>query len=123
MITVVPAQFSGREEAIALIEASGLFRSEAQLSQAELTGAPHTHPYDVDIYLLEGVLELHEPNSGQVHQLEKGSRAFVPAGTLHAETCPGPFRAVFGVSVDPEPLLAQRKRDGASRQLQSSAER
>jgi hypothetical protein len=108
MITVTPSDFTGRDEAIARVRRSGLHLAEAELSQAELTGDAHTHPYDVDIYLLEGVLELHEPETGLRHRLEAGTRAEVPAGTLHAESCPGRFHAVFGVSVDPAPLMAAR---------------
>jgi hypothetical protein len=110
MITYASDQFSNREEAVALVRAAGLFLSEAELSQAELTGAPHFHPYDVDIYLVEGVLELHDVETSQTYRLEPGSRALVPAGTLHAETCPAPFQAVFGVSVDPAPIMAERRR-------------
>ena len=108
MITVSPNQFSTREEAVALIGASGLFISEAELSQAELTGAPHVHPYDVDIYLLEGVLELEDTEVGQTHRLGPGSRALVPAGTLHAEACPARFHAVFGISVEPASIMRAR---------------
>jgi hypothetical protein len=58
--------------------------------------------------MLDGVLELDEPQTGLRHRLQAGSRALVPAGTLHAESCPGRFHAVFGVSVDPAPLMAAR---------------
>ncbi len=109
MISVAVQQFSGRDEALALVKASGLYVSEAELSQAELTGAPHAHPYDVDICLIKGVLELHDCVSSQTYRLEPGSRALVPAGTRHAETCAGRFSAVFGVSVDPVPLMAERR--------------
>ena len=106
MITLTPRHFAGREEAIAQIRESGLYLAEAEISQDELTGDAHVHPYQVDIYLLNGVLELNEPNAGLRHLLEAGSKAIVPAGTLHAETCPGRFHAVFGVSVDPATIMA-----------------
>jgi hypothetical protein len=108
MITVTPHHFTGRDEAISRVRESGLYLAEAELSQAELTGAEHVHPYDVDIYVLDGVLELYEARTGLRHRLEAGSRAQVPAETLHAESCPGRFHAVFGVSVDPAPLMAAR---------------
>jgi hypothetical protein len=108
MISVTPHHFAGRDEAIAQVRRSGLHLAEAKLSEAELTGTAHVHPYDVEIYIVEGVLELQEPGPGLRHQLEAGSRALVPAGTLHAESCPGRFHAVFGVSVDPAPLMAAR---------------
>ncbi|MBW8785558.1 MAG: cupin domain-containing protein [Novosphingobium sp.] len=116
-ITFTPHHFTGRDAAVAEIEASGLRLAEAELSQAELTGAAHSHPYRVDIYLLEGVLELHEPDTGLDHRLEPGSMAIVPAGTRHAESCPGQFRAVFGVSVDPEVIMAGREPVAGLRQL------
>jgi hypothetical protein len=108
MITVSPDHFTDRDAAIAQIRESGLHLAEAELSQDGLTGSAHIHPYDVDIYLLDGVLELEEPKLGRRHRLTAGTRALVPAGTLHAETCPGRFHAVFGVSVDPGPLMAAR---------------
>lgn len=108
MISVTARHFTGRDEAIAQVRKSGLHLAEASLSEAELKGAAHRHPYDVEIYLVDGVLELEEPGTGLRHVLEAGSRALVPAGTLHAESCPGRFHAVFGVSVDPAPLMAAR---------------
>ena len=108
MITFTPRHFSGRDEAVAQIKQSGLYLAEAEMSQDGLTGSAHVHPYQVNIYLLDGVLELEEPDLGLKYVLEAGSKAVVPAGTLHAETCPGRFHAVFGVSVDPDPIMAAR---------------
>jgi quercetin dioxygenase-like cupin family protein len=110
MITVTPDSFADRDEAIARIRGSGLHLAEAELSQEGLTGDPHVHPYDVDIYLLGGELRLHEPGLGRTHVLKPGTRALVPADTLHAESCPGRFHAVFGVSADPGPLMVERLR-------------
>jgi quercetin dioxygenase-like cupin family protein len=107
-IALTPNHFARREQAIEEIEAAGLFLTEAELSPNDLSATPHTHPYDVDIYLLEGVMELREPDTGRTHVLEAGSRAVVPAETLHAEYSPGPFRAAFGVSVDPKTIMAAR---------------
>jgi quercetin dioxygenase-like cupin family protein len=115
MITVTPDSFADREEAVSKIRASGLHLAEAEMSQEGLTGSPHIHPYDVDIYLLEGELELDEPRRGLRHRLTAGTKALVPAGTLHAETCPGRFHAVFGVSVDPAPIMAARKAELAAK--------
>ena len=106
MITLTPQYFEGRDEAVAHIRQRGFYLAEAELSQAQLTGSAHVHPYDVDVYLLDGVLELHEARTGLRHLLKAGSRAEVPAGTLHAESCPGPFHAIFGFSVDPASLTA-----------------
>jgi quercetin dioxygenase-like cupin family protein len=114
MITVTPQNFADRDGAIARIQATGLHLAEAEMSQAELTGAPHSHAYDVDICVVEGVLELQEPELGLKHVLTAGSRALVPAGTLHAESCPARFHAVFGVSVDPVALMAERAAADAS---------
>ena len=111
MITVAQNQFADRDEAVALIRDTGWRMAEAQLSQADLTGAAHAHPYDVDIFLLEGVLELNDVEASTTHRLERGSRALVPAGTQHSESCPATFHAVFGLSVDPEPTMAERLRE------------
>jgi hypothetical protein len=108
MIRVTQDSFASRDEAIALIRASGLHLAEADMGQEGLTGSAHIHPYDVDIYLLSGELELEEPRRKLRHRLTAGARALVPAGTLHAESCPGRFHAVFGVSVDPGPMMAAR---------------
>ena len=115
MITFTPKHFAGRDEAIAQINESGLYLAEAEISQDGLTSDAHVHPYQVDIYLLDGVLELDEPDAGQRHVLKAGSKAVVPSGTLHAETCPGRFHAVFGVSVDPVPIMAVRASEAPSR--------
>jgi quercetin dioxygenase-like cupin family protein len=100
MIESTPGHFAERGQAVSEIEAAGLNLAEAELTQERLSLTPHVHEYDVSIYILEGMMELHEPDTGLTHLLESGSRTLVPAQTLHAESCPGPFKAVFGVSAD-----------------------
>ena len=95
-----------RDEAIASFESSGLHLVEGQFSAADLSGDPHSHPYDVDIFVIEGSIVLDEPKTGLRHDVHPGTRITVPAGTVHAESCPGLFKAVFGASVDPSQLSA-----------------
>jgi quercetin dioxygenase-like cupin family protein len=103
-IEVTLGHFTRREQAIAEIQSDGLFFVEADVSPDKLTPTPHVHAHRVDIYLLDGVLELHEPDTGRTHLLKAGSKAVVPAETLHSERSPAAFRAAFGVSVDPSEL-------------------
>ncbi|MDG2004022.1 MAG: cupin domain-containing protein [Novosphingobium sp.] len=114
MITCTARHFSGRDEAIAEIKQSGLHLAETELTPDELTGEAHDHPYGVEIYLLEGVLVLDDPATGKSHKLEAGSKAVVPADARHTETCSGPVRAVFGLTIDPAQLMAARTAEVSS---------
>jgi hypothetical protein len=105
-IEVTPSHFTRREQAISEIESDGLFFIEAEISPDTLNPTPHVHAYRVDIYLLEGVLELNEPDTGRTHELKAGSKAIVAAETLHLERSPAGFRAAVGLSVDPRTLNA-----------------
>jgi len=107
-IEVTPNHFTLREEAISEIESDGLFVVDADVSPDKLIPTPHVHAHRVDIYLLDGVLELHEPDTGHTYLLKVGSKAVVRAGTLHSERSPATFRAAFGVSVDPSTLNTAR---------------
>jgi quercetin dioxygenase-like cupin family protein len=107
-IEVIPSHFTRREQAISEIESDGLFLVDAEISPDKLAPTAHVHAYRVDIYLLEGVLELHEPDTGRTHVLKAGSKAIVPAETLHLERSPAVFRAAVGVSVDPSTLNTAR---------------
>ena len=103
-----PGHFRNRDEAVAEIAANGLFLAEAEIGSEALTGAAHVHPYDVEIYVIEGSFDLEEPDTGRKYRLDPGSRTVVPADTLHAESCAHRFHAVFGVSEDPAPMMAAR---------------
>jgi hypothetical protein len=109
-IQFLPDHFSGRSDAIAQLDASGLHWIDGDIKPADLSGPPHAHPYDVAIYLLGGVFELTDCDAGITHRLEAGCKAVVPAGTLHAEFSPEGFTAVFGLTIDPAPLMAERSR-------------
>jgi hypothetical protein len=113
-IEVTLSHFTRCEEAISEIQSDGLFFLEADVSPDKLLPTPHVHAYRVDIYLLEGVLELHEPNTGRTHLLKVGSKAVVPAETLHWERSPAAFRAAIGLSVDPSTLNTARSASSSS---------
>lgn len=118
-IVVTPNHFARPEQAIAEIKSDGLFYVEADIAPDDLAKSPHLHAYSVDIYLLEGVLELHESESGRTHRLEAGSKAVVPADTLHQEHTAAGFRAAIGLSVDPG-SLENGPKTKASQALESS---
>ena len=103
-IEVTPAHFSRLEQAVDEIAADGLLFIETRIEPDQLAPEPHVHAYRVDIYLLEGDLELHEPDTGRTHRLEAGSKAVVPAQTLHKERSSAGFRAAIGLSDDPATL-------------------
>lgn len=103
-IEVTPGHFTGPEEAVAQIKSDGLRCVETEIRPDQLAREPHVHPYSVDIYMLEGVLELYEPDTGRTHRLKPGTKAVVPAQTLHKEYTPSGFRAVVGLSHDPSTL-------------------
>lgn len=107
-IEFLPRHFSGRDEAVARMEASGLHWIDGDIRPENLSGPAHAHPYDVEIYLLSGVFELTDCDADVTHRLVAGSKATVPADTLHAEFSPDGFTAVFGLSIDPRPLMADR---------------
>ena len=100
-IEVIPGHFALREEAISEIASDGLHFLETEIAPDDLAKSAHVHAYRVDIYLLEGALELHEPDTGRTHRLDPGSKAVVPADTLHSEYTPAGFRAAIGLSVEP----------------------
>ena len=102
-IALSPHHFSQRDEAIAEINSDGLRCLETEIAPDQLAREAHAHPYSVDIYMLEGELELYEPDTGRTHRLEVGTKAVVPAQTLHKEFTPAGFRAVVGLSHDPAP--------------------
>lgn len=100
-IEVTPDHFTRLEQAVAEIASDGLHFLETEIAPDDLAKTAHVHAYRVDIYLLEGILDLHEPDSGRTQRLEAGSKAVVPAETLHSEYTPGGFRAAIGLSIEP----------------------
>jgi len=100
-IEIIPAHFSRLEQAVDEIAADGLFFIETRIEPDQLAPEPHVHAYSVAIYLLEGDLELYEPHIGRTYRLEAGTKAVVPAQTLHKERSSAGFRAAIGLSHDP----------------------
>jgi quercetin dioxygenase-like cupin family protein len=103
-IHVTPRHFTGLEQAASQIESDGLFFLDAHISPDQLTPTAHVHPYPVELYILEGIFELHEPETGLTHRLEPGTKAVVPADTPHAEYSHEGFRAAIGLPADPAHL-------------------
>jgi quercetin dioxygenase-like cupin family protein len=104
-IEITPSHFTTREQALAEIASDRLFLVEVDTRPGDLSPTAHAHDYRVDIYLLEGVLELYEPDTGVTQRLEAGSKAVVPAGIVHLEHTPAVFRSAIGLSKDPALIL------------------
>ncbi len=102
-IEVTTNHFTQREQAISEIQSDGLFLTEVDVMLGDLDPAPHVHNYRVDVYVLDGVFELREIDTGRTHLVKAGSKAVVPPGTLHSEGASA-FRAAIGLSVDPSTL-------------------
>jgi hypothetical protein len=106
-IEFLPGHFAARDDALASLKGRGLQCFDSDIGPQDLTGDAHAHPFDVEIYMLDGVFELTDCDAGRTHRLERGCKAVVPAGTRHAEFTPAGFHAVFGVSGD----LGDRRSD------------
>src|SRR5882762_1141897 len=91
--------FTRREQALAEIEAAGLVLIEVDLRQEEIDLKPHQHDYAGYFYVLEGVLEVHETDTGAVHKVPEGGKVVVDYGTRHAGAHFG-YRALIGATVD-----------------------
>ncbi|MCS6992993.1 MAG: cupin domain-containing protein [Anaerolineales bacterium] len=50
------------------------------------TYAAHTHPYHKVLYVIQGSITFHLPQSGQSLTLRPGDRLELPAGTIHSAT-------------------------------------
>ncbi len=48
------------------------------------TYSAHTHPYNKVIYVVQGSITFHLPQTGQSVTLNAGDRLDLPAGTLHS---------------------------------------
>ncbi len=107
------AYFTRREQAIAEIEATGLYLLEVDIDPSEIDPTPHLHDFGAHIYVLEGALELHETDANRVHNVLAGGKVVVTPGTRHSEG-PYGYRAVIGLTVDPSTLVkpADRSTDG-----------
>ncbi len=99
-IEVTTNHFRHRDQAVAEIKLNGLRLVELDVTPSNLHPAPHVHPYRVDVYVLDGVFEFHDMDTGHTHLLKAGSKAVVPPRTLHSEGLSA-FRAAIGVSDDP----------------------
>lgn len=99
-ITFTKNHFSSEAEALALaeIEKAGLWPNKREVSPD--SNQSHWHAFDAHVYVLEGSMQLTDILAGETHTCSKGSKAVVPARTLHREQHDG-FTALFGMSVDP----------------------
>lgn len=99
-IKVTTNHFAHRDQAVSEIQAGGLRLIEVDVAEDKLDSQSHAHPYQVDIYVLDGTFELRDTDTGRTHFITAGSKATVPAGARHSEG-PSAFRGVFGIAGDP----------------------
>ncbi len=82
-VRVIKRCFQTKNEAIADINAEGFW----PVSWADPPGesyAPHSHPSDERLYLIEGSLELVDVAAAETYRLEPGDKLILPAGTVHS---------------------------------------
>ena len=59
------------------------------------TTEPHTHDYDVCLYILDGEFRVTDTDASVVHRFRPGDKVLVDRGTTHAEDH-GPLRMIVG---------------------------
>ena len=63
----------------------------------------HWHDFEACVYILDGMLELTETETGETCLCAAGTRISAPAGILHREKTEG-YKAIIGLGVDPATL-------------------
>lgn len=94
-VSIENSHFTGRDEAISLIEAQGKFARDGAMASGDLEDV-HWHKTSLLIYVLEGSFETLDAASGTVLMAGPGDRMSIPARTLHAARCPEPATYVVG---------------------------
>ena len=90
--------FTSEEQAREELEAAGLYVVPFEAPAGE--NPTHWHEFESSTYILEGMLELTETDSGKTCHCTKGTRISSAAGVLHSEKTEG-FKGLVGISVDP----------------------
>lgn len=89
------------EQAIEKIRALGFHPVVVEVPPAD--NEFHWHDFDSVFYILERGLDVTDMETGQTVSIVEGDWVNAPGGFAHREKHDG-FKAVFGVSVDPETL-------------------
>ncbi len=82
-ITVQEGYGAGEAQAVAEMQQSGFEGGIKDYTPSRTE--PHSHDYDVCLYVLDGQIDILEAEQGITHSCPPGSKVYVPAGTPHAE--------------------------------------
>jgi uncharacterized RmlC-like cupin family protein len=94
-VTVETLGFSTRDEAVAMIEAQGLFARDGAMQSGDLEDV-HWHKTNLKIYVLGGRFETRDVASDQLLGAGPGDLITIPQQTLHAAQVPEPATYVVG---------------------------
>jgi len=103
-VSVEPGSFQERDEAVALIQAQGLFARDGAMGEGDLEDV-HWHKTSLRIYVLSGKFETLDVSSDQMLVAGPGDLITIPSETLHAACCPEP--AVYVVGFESEDAAKQ----------------
>ncbi len=90
--------FSSEEQAMAEIEAAGFHPVKIDFPAEE--NDFHWHDFEAMTYILDGVLNITERDSGESCSCTAGTRILAPSGLVHREQTEG-YTALFGFDRDP----------------------
>lgn len=94
-VSIEKSHFTGRDEAVSLIQAQGKFARDGAMAAGDLEDV-HWHKTSLLIYVLEGSFETLDAASGTSLMAGPGDRISIPARTLHAARCLEPATYVVG---------------------------
>ncbi|MEN3976534.1 cupin domain-containing protein [Emcibacter sp. SYSU 3D8] len=90
-MTVERNCFSGLEGVYDQLKARRLWPLTSVHEKALQREAPHWHPYNNHLFLLEGTISVFDEDAGIRYDLKGGDLCIVPAKTLHAAASDGPM--------------------------------
>ena len=83
--------FSGPDGVYDQLKARKLWPLTSVHEKALQREAPHWHPYNNHVFLLEGTASFFDEDAGIRYDLKGGDLCIVPAKTLHAAASDGPM--------------------------------
>ncbi len=94
-VTVTKQHFEGRDQAIKLIDAQGLYARDGAMQAGNLEDI-HWHKTSLLIYVLTGSFETYDAAADVYLTAASDDLISIPARTLHAARCPNPATYVVG---------------------------
>ena len=94
-VTVEKACFTGRDQALKLIDSLGRVSRDGAMDSGDLENV-HWHKTSLKIYVLSGSFETKDAKSNQLLLAGAGDLITIPSRTLHAARCPDPATYVVG---------------------------